>query len=63
MRYIVIDTNIFIDIIIDRKNNVNGKLVESFIKLLDFDEVRLAIPSIVVYETKKKKSLINISVI
>ena len=53
MRYVMIDTNIFIDMIIDRKHNVSGKLVESFVKLLDYDEIKLVIPSIVVYETNK----------
>lgn len=39
--------------IIDRKHNVSGNLVESFIKLLDFDEIKLIIPTIVVHETNK----------
>ncbi len=53
MRYVMMDTNIFIDMIIDRKHNVSGKLVEAFIKLLDFDEIKLVIPAIVVHETNK----------
>lgn len=53
MRYVMMDTNIFIDMIIDRKHNVSGKLVETFIKLLDFDEIKLIIPAIVVHETNK----------
>ncbi len=53
MRYLMIDTNIFIDMIIDRKHNVSEKLVESFIKLLDFDEIKLVVPRIVVHETNK----------
>ena len=53
MRYVMIDTNIFIDMIIDRKHNVSDKLVESFIKLLDYDEIKLVIPAIVVHETNK----------
>ena len=53
IRYVMMDTNIFIDMIIDRKHNVSGKLVESFIKLLDFDEIKLIIPAIVVHETNK----------
>ena len=43
MRYVMIDTNIFIDMIIDRKHNVSDKLVESFIKLLDYDEIKLVL--------------------
>ena len=53
MRYVMIDTNIFIDMIIDRKHKVSGKLVDSFIKLLDFDEIKLIVPAIVVHETNK----------
>lgn len=53
MRYVMIDTNIFIDMIIDRKHNVSSELVETFIKLLDFDEMKLIIPAIVVHETNK----------
>lgn len=53
MRYVMMDTNVFIDMIIDRKHNVSGNLVESFIKLLDFDEIKLIIPAIVVHETNK----------
>ena len=53
MRYVMMDTNIFIDMIIDRNRNVSGKLVESFIKLLDFDKIKLIIPAIVVHETNK----------
>ena len=53
MKYLLIDTNIFIDMIIDRRNNVSEKLVESFIKLLDFDEVKIILPSVVIHETNK----------
>ena len=39
MKYLLMDTNIFLDMIIDRKNNVSKELVNSFIKLLDFNQV------------------------
>lgn len=39
--------------IIDRKNNVTKELVNTFIKLLDFNQIKLIIPSIVAYETSK----------
>lgn len=39
MRYVMMDTNIFIDMIIDRRNNVSEILVKSFMKLLDYDEI------------------------
>lgn len=53
MKYILIDTNIFLDMLIDRKKQVPSKLVETFEKLLDFDEIKLIVPSIVVFETYK----------
>jgi len=53
MKYLLMDTNIFLDMIIDRKNNVSKELVNTFIKLLDFNQVKLIIPSIVAYETNK----------
>lgn len=53
MKYLLMDTNIFLDMIIDRKNNVSKELVNTFIKLLDFNQVKLIVPSIVAYETNK----------
>ena len=53
MKYLLMDTNIFLDMIIDRKNNVSKELVNTFIKLLDFNQIKLIVPSIVAYETNK----------
>lgn len=53
MKYLLLDSNIFLDMIIDRKNNVSKELVNTFIKLLDFNQVKLIIPSIVAYEVNK----------
>ncbi len=53
MKYLLIDTNIFLDMIIDRKNNFSSTLLKSFIKLLDYDEIKLLLPSIVIHETYK----------
>lgn len=53
MKYLLMDTNIYLDMIIDRKNNVSKELVNTFIKLLDFNQVKLIVPSIVAYETGK----------
>ena len=53
MKYLLVDTNIFLDMIIDRKNNFSSSLLKSFIKLLDYDEIKLLIPTIVVHETYK----------
>ncbi|MDF3000994.1 MAG: hypothetical protein K0Q48_1113 [Bacillota bacterium] len=53
MKYLLMDTNIFLDMIIDRRNNVSKELVNTFIKLLNFNQVKLIIPSIVAYEISK----------
>lgn len=53
MKYLLIDTNVFLDMIIDRKNNFSSALLKTFIKLLDYDEITLLLPSIVVHETYK----------
>ena len=47
------DTNILLDMIVDRRNNVSVGLMEAFIKLLEYDEIKLIIPAIVVHETNK----------
>ena len=53
MKYILLDTNIIIDMVIDRRHQVTDALLESFIKLLDFDEIKLVVPEIVKVETKR----------
>lgn len=34
MRYIMMDTNILLDMIVDRRNNVSVGLMEAFIKII-----------------------------
>jgi predicted nucleic acid-binding protein len=53
MKYILLDTNIIIDMVVDRKNQMSSDLLESFIKLLDYDEIKLIVPEIVEFETYK----------
>ena len=53
MKYILLDTNIIIDMVVDRKNQMSSGLLESFIKLLDYDEIKLIVPEIVEFETYK----------
>lgn len=53
MKYILMDTNIFIDMMVGRERRINSELIKSFVKLLDFDEIRLVVPQIVKYETNK----------
>lgn len=51
MNYILLDTNIIIDMVVDRRNQINNKLLSKFIKLLDYGEVRLIVPEIIRTET------------
>ena len=51
MIYVMLDTNIIIDMLVDRCKNINAKLVKSFIQLLDKDEICLLVPEIVKTET------------
>ena len=51
MKYVMLDTNIVIDMVVDRRHQMSDKLLSTFIKLLEYNEIRLVIPSIVKYET------------
>lgn len=51
MIYVLLDTNIIIDMVVDRRNNVNDNLLKTFIKLLDCGEVNLILPAVVKTET------------
>ncbi len=53
MKYILLDTNIVIDMVIDRRHQVTDALLGSFIKLLNFDEIKLVVPEIVKVETQR----------
>lgn len=39
--------------VVDRRNQMSSNLLESFIKLLEYDEIKLIVPEIVEYETYK----------
>ena len=51
MYYVLLDTNIIIDMVVDRRNQINNKLLNKFVKLLDFDEIKLVVPEIIKTET------------
>ena len=51
MNYVLLDTNIIIDMVVDRRNQINNKLLNKFLKLLDFDEIKLVVPEIIKTET------------
>lgn len=47
MIYVLLDTNIIIDMVVDRRNQINNKLLNSFIKLMDYNEIKLVVPEII----------------
>lgn len=47
MIYILLDTNIVIDMVIDHRQEVSNNLLARFIDLLDCNEINLIIPEIV----------------
>ena len=51
MIYILLDTNIVIDMVIDRRNVFSSRVIEKFIKILDYQNVKLLVPNIVKIET------------
>lgn len=51
MVYVLLDTNIIIDMVIDRKKNLSANLLKVFIKLLNYGEVKMILPAIVETET------------
>ncbi len=52
MIYVLLDTNIIIDMVVDRRDNVvSGNLLKTFIKLLDYGEIKLLVPNVVKTET------------
>lgn len=51
MYYVLLDTNIIIDMVVDRRNQINNKLLIKFLKLLDYDEIKLIVPEIIISET------------
>lgn len=51
MKYVMLDTNIFLEMLVDRNNKISPELMGTFIKLLDYDEIKLVIPQIITVET------------
>lgn len=53
MIYLLIDTNIYLNIAVDRRVNNHNKILDSFIQLLGNNEVKIILPKIVIHETYK----------
>jgi|GEM_PF-2848229 len=53
MKYLLFDTNIYLDMVVNRRKNINAQLISSFSALLQFGEVKIILPAIVKYETNK----------
>ena len=53
MKYLLLDTNIYLNIAVNRRKDINNKLLETFSKLLQYGEIRIILPAIVRHETFK----------
>lgn len=51
MKYLLLDTNIYVDMIITRDKAHNPHLFENFLKLLNSDKIKLIVPSVIKTET------------
>lgn len=51
MIYVLLDTNIIIDMVVDRRDMVKDKILADFVRLIEFDEVKLIVPEIIKTET------------
>lgn len=50
MKYLMLDTNIYIDMIVSREQSHKPETYNQLIKLLDFGEIKLIVPNIVITE-------------
>ncbi len=53
MKYVMMDTNIYLDMLVDRRKSISNNTVSAFKQLLDYNEIKLVVPQIVVYEVHK----------
>lgn len=51
MIYVLLDTNIIIDMVIDRRKNLKANLLRTFIQFMDQGDIRVVLPAIVKTET------------
>lgn len=51
MNYILLDTNIIIDMVVDRRNQIKNNVLTKYVKLLDSGEIKMIIPEIIKVET------------
>ncbi len=60
--YVLLDTNIIIDMVVDRRKNIRKRLLDKFCKLLEYDEIKMVVPEIVITETNRhlKKEIENV---
>lgn len=53
MKYLILDTNIYINMIVNRRNNLSAKLITSFAELVEVGGIEIILPEIVKHETYK----------
>lgn len=51
MKYVLLDTNIIIDMVVDRRHQISNQLLSKFVKLLDSGEIKMIVPEIIRVET------------
>ena len=51
MKYLLFDTNIYINMIVNRRNNISTKLITDFAALVAIGGIKIILPEIVKYET------------
>ncbi|MGN7942247.1 PIN domain-containing protein [Virgibacillus sp. 6R] len=53
MKYLALDTNIYLDMVVSRNKGHKSESYNQMQKLLDFGEIRLLVPSIIITEVKR----------
>lgn len=53
MKYLLLDTNIYIDMIVSRNTSHTADSYELLKKLLDYDKVKIILPAIIETEIKR----------
>lgn len=53
MKYLALDTNIYLDMIVSRNKSHKPEAYEQMKKLLDYGEIRAVVPSIIIREVNR----------
>lgn len=53
MKYLALDTNIYLDMVVSRNKSHKSESYYQMLKLLDYGEIRLLVPSVIITEVKR----------